>query len=234
MTAASPPVLSRRGFIGLGAALAGAALLAGDLPVGRQGLAALLDTGLPRLPVGYLDASAGARTLSEALGAGAGRVVPASSLRPLTGLASDGLSMAVRALTPAARLADAAIHRVYVDAHFAVPGGATVPFYAWTHQSGSTDSVANFAVPDGDGLRIGLVVDAAAPSTGTTGPPASTEPTLTVFTTGSESGLPRLQQGVYLLGLRRDLWQSTQAVPALDDPAWSELSSIVVTVRGAS
>jgi hypothetical protein len=213
--------------------LAGAALLAGDLPVGRSGLGALLDSSAPRLPVGYLDGSAGARTLAQALSAGAARVVPASSLSPLTGPASDGLSMVVRSLTPSARLVEGVLDRVYLDAHFAVPGGATLPFYAWTHRAGSHSSGARFAVPDGDGLRLGLVLDAAVRATSADVASAAV-PALTVFTTGTESGLPRLQPGIYLLGLRPDLWQSTTALPLLDDPAWTGLSSVVVAVQGAS
>ncbi|MCU1390033.1 MAG: hypothetical protein JWL72_3371, partial [Ilumatobacteraceae bacterium] len=64
-------------------------------------------------------------------------------------------------------------------------------------------------------------------SVATDAAPAST----VVFTSGSESLLPKLQPGVYLLGMHPDVWRSARGVPALGDRSWRDLVSVVVSVH---
>jgi hypothetical protein len=77
---------------------------------------------------------------------------------------------------------------------------------------------SRFVIGKSRGLRVGFTAD--------TGNGRATA----VFTNGSERGLPKLQRGVYLLGLDAGAWQQPCSLPNAADPAWSELASMVLVV----
>ena len=54
-----------------------------------------------------------------------------------------------------------------------------------------------------------------------------------MFTSGTERQLPKLQTGVYLLGLEAETWTQPRSLPKFDDPAWSDLASMVLVVDKA-
>ena len=53
-----------------------------------------------------------------------------------------------------------------------------------------------------------------------------------MFTSGrpNVNGLPQLRRGIYLLGLNDGAWSDAVSLPAIDDPKWGYLGSIVVSV----
>ncbi len=54
------------------------------------------------------------------------------------------------------------------------------------------------------------------------------------LTLGKRSGLPRLQTGVYFLGLGQGVWDVERALPGAGEPAVAGLLSIVMTVESVS
>jgi len=219
---------SRRTFLAAGTAVvAGSLLFNGELGPGNGGLAAMVAAGGPRIGVGYLEGSNGAAGLTSALAAGASRIVPAASLRS-GGLSNQAASLVVHGFTPGtAPDASCAYSNTFLDAHVASPDrhseDATIPFYAWTFRRGPAPMASGrsrFAISSSRGLRVGfsLVASDSAPATA-------------VFTSGSERALPKLQPGIYLLGLDAGAWKTACAAPAVDDPAWGGLASMVVSVE---
>lgn len=222
----SPQLTSRRGFLLAGSVVvAGAALLRGDLLAGNAGLTAMAASTGPRLAVGYIEGSAGAASVAAALAAGFNRVIPAASL-PSGGLVDEAVAITIHGFTPNG--AAGAPDTVLVDAHIASQDshGAepTIPFYAWTHRRASsmTSGRSRFVVSPNRSLRVGLSLAAATAATATT-----------VFTSGRSSVLPKLQRGIYLVGFDPSAWRSGHVLPAVDDPAWESLRSMVVSVDRA-
>lgn len=216
---------SRRSVILAGTALvAGAALFRGDLGAGNGGLAALASSSGPRVGVGYVEGSAGVTSLSALIGRGGARVLPAHTLQP-GGLSNTAATVLVHGFSPGtAADAGCSYERVLVDAHIASPDrhspDATIPFYAWTFRRSpvvSASGRSRFVISASRGLRVGFSVDSGRTAT-------------TVFTSGSERNLPKLQTGIYLLGLDEGAWSTPRSLPALADPAWTELASMVVSV----
>ncbi len=99
-------------------------------------------------------------------------------------------------------------------------------------QSGTTPDMASgrsrFVVGAARWLRVGFSLDATPTSTAPPRPAATT-----VFTSGriNPSGLPQLRQGIYLLGLNDGAWLNPVSLPSVDDPTWSKMASIVVSVE---
>lgn len=209
------------------AAVVGSVVLRGELGLGNGGLAALAASPGPRIGVGYLEGSDGAASFDEVLAGGSGRVVPARSLRS-GGISNHAATVIVHGFTPGiATDASSRYSDVLVDAHIPSPDrfGAdpTIPFYAWTFRRSPAPMASGrsrFLIAASRGLRAGFSVVANR------GPAATT-----VFTSGSEAHLPKLQRGIYLLGIEPDAWTSARSIPALDDPAWSDLASMVVSVH---
>ena len=227
-TESSAAGTSRRTFLAAGTAVvAGSLLFNGELGSGNGGLAAMVAAGGPRIGVGYLEGSAGASTLDAALAVGSTRIVPASSLRP-AGLSNQAASLVVHGFTPGTSPdASCAYSNTFLDAHVASPDrhseDATIPFYAWTFRRSPAPMASGrsrFVIGASRGLRVGFSLVASDSATATT-----------VFTSGSERALPKLQPGIYLLGLDADAWSAGCAAPALDDPAWSGLASMVVSAE---
>jgi hypothetical protein len=224
----TPTGTNRRTFLAAGGAVvAGSLLLRGELGTTNGGLATLAGAAGPRIGVGYVEGSQGATTLAGALMAGSKRIVPAASLAP-GGLSNQAVSMVAHGFTPGTTPDSTCTYsNVFLDAHIASPdrqgADATIPFYAWTFRRSPAPMASGqsrFVIGSSRGLRIGfsLVASDATPSTA-------------VFTSGSERALPKLQEGVYLLGLAPGAWQSACAAPNVDDPAWGDLASMIVTVH---
>ena len=217
---------NRRTFLMAGGAvLAGAVLLRRDLGPTNGGLSALVAAAGPRIGVGFVEGSAGARSLADALATGSRRAVAASTLRS-GGLSNQAAALSVHGFTPGIS-ADACCtyDTVLVDAHIPSPDpyakDATIPFYAWTFRRtplAMASGRSRFVIAKSRGLRVGFSVD------------SGNGPASVVFTSGSERQLPKLQRGVYLLGLEAGAWQQPHALPKIDDPAWSGLASMVVVV----
>lgn len=218
---------NRRTFIAGGAVVAGSLLLRGELGATNGGLATLAAAAGPRIGVGYVEGSDTATTLAEALTSGPRRIVPASSLTP-SGLSNQPVSMMVQGLTPGTTPdSTCSYSNVYLDAHIAAPDrrsqDATIPFYAWTFRRSPSPMASGrirFVIGSSRGLRVGFSLVAS-----------SAEPSTTVFTSGSERALPKLQAGIYLLGLDAGAWQDASMSPSLDDTAWRDLASMVVAVQ---
>ncbi len=229
------PMTSRRRFILGGSALLGGALLfRGEFAAGHSGLAAMASSGGPRLGVGYVEGSAGAPSLAALLAAGGGRVVPARSLGE-GDLRDVAAAITVHGFGPGVTCdGGCRFERVLVDAHMASPdpasAHATVPYYAWTYRRAPAmlAQPSRFVVGAASGHRVGFSVDAAST-------PSAAAPASTVFTSAGRAAesLPTLQRGIYLLGLDQGAWESRTSLPDGDDPAWSGLASIVVSVDAA-
>lgn len=240
MSDRTPPpaaaVSSRRQFLLGGSALvAGAVLLGGDLlSSSPSGLQLMADGGGPRIPVAYLDGSAGAGSLAAAL-SGSRRAVPAAGMRTTRPLAAAASRVAVLGFAAASHAQrDSGFAKVLLDAHVPSPAqrDQTLPFYAFTFRRDPAASVsvpARMQVPAGRLLRMGFRMEAAEGAAG-----AAATAATTVFTSTPQRGLPTLQAGVYLLGLRQGMWSSATTLPAAGDRAWAELPSLVLLVEEAA
>lgn len=218
---------SRRTFLAAGTALvAGALVLRGELGFANGGLGDMATSAGPQIGVGYLLGSVGASSLADAMARGSGRIVPARTLAP-GGLRNHPATMLVHGLTPGTTPdANCAFSKILFDAHIVSPDRhsteATLPFYAWTFRRSPAPSASGrsrFVISGSRGLRVGFSI-VSSDSTAAT----------TVFTSGTEHGLPKLQPGFYLLGLEPDAWSSATTLPGIDDPSWSTNASMIVSV----
>ena len=218
------PGISRRRFVISGGALLGAAMVLGPNGLPRPGaLSRLARSGAPRLSVGYVEGSAGldpaeARALLSAPGT---RVVPAASLRASPRSLSDGVvRLRVGTLTPQADVSTGA----QLDALMAPPRGAgdePLPFYAWTLATGGTSGSSQFVAPVVSEPTLGLALRRDA------------QESVAVFTGGRDRDLPKLHEGLYLLGFAAGAWTSARLLHGPSDPAWSGLSSVALSVHAA-
>jgi hypothetical protein len=225
---------SRRSFIlAASAVVSGATLLRKDLPANNGGLASLAASKGPRIGVAYIEDSAGVTSLSSILAAGGVRAVPASTLGS-GDLSNEIAAMMVQGFSPGIACDGTCPYtNVFVDAHIPSPDPlskqATIPFYAWTFRRSPAMATgrSRFVVGASRGLRVGFSIDT------TSG--ASTSTATTVFTSGrlNVNGLPQLRRGIYLLGLTDGAWSEPVTLPAIDDPKWGDLTSIVVSVDSA-
>jgi hypothetical protein len=228
---------SRRTFIlAASAVVAGATLLRRDLPASNGGLASLAASKGPRIGVAYIEDSAGATSLSSMLAAGRVRAVPASTLGS-GDLSNQIAAMTVHGFSPGIGCDGTCPYtNVFVDAHIPSPDPlskqATIPFYAWTFRRSPAmaSGRSRFVVGAGRGHRVGFSIETTS-SASTPGASTAT----TVFTSGrvNITGQPQLRRGIYLLGLNDGAWSDSVSLPAIDDPKWAELASIVVSVDSA-
>jgi hypothetical protein len=226
---------SRRQFLAASGGLAASYYALGpnrahddDGPLGE-----LARAGGRALSVGYVSGShALAGGASAALRAGA-RVLPAMHLRSgdpsLHGTARIGVLGMSAGVDQAVAAGLSAVH---VDA--LVPGprplkqGTVLPFYAWSLQASPllrTSPPVAFTAEMERTPRLGFSIDAqgAAGGGGTA-----------VFTTGRQSGMAKLRQGLYLLALGEGVWDRERLLPdPADDAAWAGLASLLVTVAVA-
>lgn len=218
------PLSSRRQFLVAGSAVAAAFMLAGDMVAESTGLQLLADAPGPRIPVGYVDGSAGATSLAAALDSGTGRAVPASGLRGGAELTGAGVLLTMQGVAGST----SAYRHLLVDTIVPSPArrNETIPFFAFTYRgAGNSHSVpTKLRVAAGSGLRAGVRVQSADQS-------GAASSATTVFSSRPGSGLPVLQPGVYLLGLQAGAWSSATALPPVDSGDWAELSSMVLVVE---
>lgn len=219
---------NRRQFLLAGsAAVAGALLLGGDLVGSPSGLQLLASSDGPRIPVAFIEGSAGALSLAAAL-VGSARAVPAVGMRAAESLAKSAARVSVMGFASDAFARYNPLYaKVLLDAHVPSPAqhDATIPFYAFTYRRDpavSQSATSHLLVASGRALRFGFRLDA----------PIGAEAAATaVFTSRPQRGLPTLQPGVYLLGLLQGMWSGTTSLPALGDPAWASLPSLVLVVE---
>ena len=248
------PRANRRQFLiaSGGAALAAAVALRGEFSA-PSSLERLAELPGPRIPVAFVAGSAGAVSLAAALATRDARALPAVGLRP-SAVSTRDASVAFHGFAGGSQAgAGQGYARVLVDALVPSPAvaGETIPFYAWTFRNGPSPShslVSAVRVGGSSGLRVGVSIDAAAITAPTgaaaaaspAGPSAAVAsvasgadavPSTVVFSSRVDRRLPTFQPGVYLLGLEQGMWSTPTALPAIDDPAWSSLPSMVLLVE---
>ena len=226
---ATSPTIGRRQLLLAGSAAAvGALMLGGDVFTGPSGLERLANDAGPRIPVAFVEGSAGVASLAEALGGAVRRALPAAGMRAGEALAGRAAQLSVLGFASGRHgRADFGHATVLLDALVPSPSdhSRTIPFYSFTFRrdpaiSQSTPS-RTYVVP-GDALRVGLRLL----TTPATGGSASA-----VFTSRPQRSMPTFRPGIYLLGLEPGMWADATDLPALDDPAWARLPSLVVAVE---
>lgn len=223
------PATGRRQFLLAGsAAAAGALLLGGDMFTGPSGLERLANSTGPRIPVAFIEGSGGATSLADALDGTSRRALPAVGMRGGDSLAGRPARLSVLGFASGRHgQADLGHATVLLDALVPSPSdhGQTIPFYAFTFRRDpavSQSTQTRMHVVPGGALRVGLrLVTPRA-----TGGSAST-----VFTSRPQRSVPTFQPGIYLLGLEQGMWAGATNLPAVDDPRWTGLPSLVVTVE---
>lgn len=225
------PGTSRRQLLLAGsAAVAGALLLGGDIIGSPSGLQLLAESDGPRIPVAYIEGSAGAATLVAAL-AGSRRAVPAAGMRASDSLVGRPARVSVTGFAAAHHAQrESSYSKVLLDAHIPSPAhhDQTIPFYAFTFRRDpavSQSATSRLHVASGRALRVGFRLDA---------PVGAEAAATTVFTSRAQRGLPTLQSGVYLLGLQQGMWAGATSLPAADDAAWAGLPSLVLVVEDSA
>jgi hypothetical protein len=255
-TEASPPAtraarITRRAFLAVASAVAVAPLLpTGESAVlgaapGRPVPAA--HDGDPRAPdgsdlamaslplsVGYIRGSAYWPTLHappwDRDGVlGASDVIPAASLRsgdPL--LLGRTAIVTVHGLhrTPD-RTAGASLRHVTLDMDYRADDPAAVAtFHAWTLRTGPAASVSGRSI-----LRIDITTATRIGFDLSIWRRTSRTIATAHLGTGREQGLAKLRRGAYLLALQPGTWDAARTLPAIDDPEWGAIASLVVTVH---
>lgn len=227
--AAFPTTGSRRQFlVGGSAAALGALLLGGDMFSGPSGLERLADSSGPRIPVAFIEGSGGVTSLAAALDGTSRRALPAAGMRASDLLAGRPARLSVLGFASVRHgQRDFGHATVLLDALVPSPSnrGQTIPFYAFTFRrdpSVNQSAPSRVHVASGGPLRVGLQLE----TTHATGGPAST-----VFTSRPQRYLPTLQPGIFLLGLEQGMWAGATHLPAVDDPGWTGLPSLVVKVE---
>lgn len=224
---------TRRGFIAGGSVLLSAILLGSDLAAPLpDGLGVLAAAG-PQIAVGFVEGSTAGSSLRQMLAAGRVRVRPASQVS--AGSAVRGpAAVSVLGFSPHTSIESGAVSSVYLDTLITSPvrgeSDLTIPFYAFTARAKPapmTSSPSRFVIAGGDSLRVGLGLSTSMGS-------EARSTATTVFTSGSGTTLPKLRDGVYLLGLRPGMWQTDTDLPEEDDPSWADLPSLVVSVEPTS
>lgn len=118
---------------------------------------------------------------------------------------------------------------VDLDAAFLSIDSTNPPvYYAWTAR-GSGPAAR------GNPVSFGVGVVSSSPcltlSLGLVPPGGSATSLAATFATGRGKGLAKLKRGAYLLALAPGTWDSPTSLPPLGDPAWSALTSIIVTIE---
>lgn len=220
---------SRRRFIvGGSAAAVGTLLLGGDMFSGPSGLERLADSSGPRIPVAFIEGSGGVTSLAAALAGTARRALPAAGMRAIDSLAGRAARLSVLGFASGRHgQGDFGHATVLLDALVPSPSkpGQTIPFYAFTFRrdpSVTQSAPSRVHVASGGPLRVGLQLETTSATAGSAS---------TVFTSRPQRSLPTLQPGIYLLGLEPGMWAGATNLPAVHDPGWTGLPSLVVKVE---
>lgn len=225
--------LSRRAFLAGGAAVVAATWLLGPgaWRARPNPLLQLLADGARTASVGFADA---ASELADAVGA---RIVPAGRLTVGdTSLVGEAVHVRVPGLTPAT---GGGVRRLSLDVLVPSPDRRAtepLPFHAWSTDGDPAhrmSSPVGFTAAVGDQPSLGFAVDLAAASSAQAHE-RQVERSLAIFTSGREPGLPKLREGLYLIGVDAGVWDEPRRLPAADDPAWADLRSLIVSVRRAA
>jgi len=235
-TILAPP--TRRDVLKLAAGSVAAAWLGAGRRASAEAVAGPVDD---LLSVGFLDGSDELRRLrplpwqrqrgrrAETL-----RVVPADALTVGDSrLALEWVAMSVHGFHPDPTRQQAPFRQVDLTVFFPSEDPLfpdPVPFYAWGSRrrpASSTAAPTRFVVPlrvDG-GLELLLEVRDAR----ITGGRLPLLRTYTDFTVDPEDGRPKLQRGIYLLGVLPDAWRSSAVLPEADEKPDFARTSLVVS-----
>jgi hypothetical protein len=146
-------------------------------------------------------------------------------------LANEVVKVTVHGLYPSARpLKRESLDAIDFEVFFPSPDPAfpkPLPFHAWSYRRLPAPNVGHrlsFNVPLGldGGLAISLVV-------GTLGAPQR-ERYDASFTVDWRDGRPKLQRGIYLLGLGPNVWNSGETLPGPGEKARLDLRSLVISI----
>jgi hypothetical protein len=232
-TAIAARPFSRRQFLAVSGGMAASYYALGPNRAHQDdgALGELVRAGGRALSVGYVSGShAVGATGAAALRAGA-RVLPALHLRSGDASLHGAARIGVAGMTAGLGQAVAAgLSGVHVNALVPNPRlleGGVLPFYAWSLQATPllrTSPPVAFTAELERMPRLAFSLDVqgdhAGAGTGTA-----------VFTTGRQSGMAKLRQGLYLLALGEGVWDRERVLPdPADDAAWAGLASLLVTV----
>jgi hypothetical protein len=248
-------LMHRRQFLVLGAAGALAPWMSG-VAQATQAAQAPGQLVPERLSVGYVNGSDEMDHLKDfpwtvatkqgKILAGTIEVLPAERL--ITGdqdLAGGDVTMTVHGLYPSAPAACRGVDKVDLDVFFPSPDPASskpLRFMAWSFRRQPGINVSqrlSFPVPLGLDGRLDLSVRTVYRGEGKDiaarvlqNPPAIQRLYKTSFTVDWEAGRPKLQRGVYLLGVRPALWDSPTELPqTVDRFRAGDLCSLVVSIE---
>lgn len=259
-----PAGLARREFLALGTAAALSPWLANLARATEPSPAVRRPTGavqpkVEQLSVGYLLGSDTFDRCAELLGQSpaAGRweteswpleVVPAASVEPEPELLDANLKVRVVGLYPGVPENNGP-DRVDLDVLFPCPDPAVpgpLAFHAWSYRAGTAPMVASpigfaAALDPGSGLTVQLTVRSGADGTvahtirSATGTvrPAAVRRAASLVTAGPVD-VPRLRQGLYLLGVAADSWERVTILPPVPEPWRVETLSVIVSLTRAA
>lgn len=228
---------TRRDVLALTAGSFAAAWLGGGRRLSAEAVAGPVDD---LLSVGFLEGSDELRRLRPLPWQRRGRraetmrVVPADALTVGDSrLALEWVAMTVHGFHPDPTRQQAPFRQVDLTVFFPSEDPLfpdPVPFYAWGSRrrpASSTAAPARFVVPlrvDG-GLELLLEVRDAR----IIGGRLPLLRTYTDFTVDPEDGRPKLQRGIYLLGVLPDAWRSSAVLPEADEKPDFARTSLVVS-----
>jgi len=248
-------LMHRRQFLVLGAAGALAPWMGGVAHAAQTAQAPGQVSPEP-LSVGYVNGSDEMERLKDfpwtvttkqgKLLAGGIEVLPATGL--IMGdqdLAGGDVMMTVHGLYPSAPAACRGVDRVDLDVFFPSPDPASskpLRFMAWSFRRQPGINVSqrlSFPVPLGLDGQLDLSVRSVYRGEGKDiaeqvlrNPPAIQRFYKTSFTVDWQAGRPKLQRGVYLLGVRPALWDSPLELPqTVDRFQAGDLCSLVVSIE---
>jgi hypothetical protein len=176
----------------------------------------------PPLSVGYLE---GSDALAGSWLEAPGRVVPVGSLGGYpSDLVSGWARVTVHGLVPGVRTDGFDSLMLDVD-YRARENQPELRFYAWTLRGGRFGTVSGrsvFDIPVESGSTFLLTSRSAGIET-------------TASRRLARPGIlgTSLRPGAYLLAARPGIWDRPRIAPVVDDPAWADLASILVTVDPA-
>lgn len=224
------PTLSRRALLTGGGTVLAAAWLFGPAGLRQRpdALVAALSGAARTISVGFVEGVAG-------IGGAAGRrVMPAARLTASDEtLAGGAIRVRLPGLTPASPPTGRSLA---VDALLRPFGTGTepLPFHAWSVTAAPSPRVSSpvaFTAPVARVPSLGFALNIDRPAGD--GTEARTDRALAIFTGGGGDGALKLREGLYFLAVEPGVWDHPRALPALDDAAWADLESVVVSVRRA-